>query len=150
MTEPVLAARRFLAGLLLGAVAGLWYDLLEPVRRRKAWLADLLFLPGLAWGWLQLMFGICQGDIRMGGLLALLLGLLGWEGTAGWTLRPVVLWFFKIWEEIFRLILLPFKKIFENSEPLLVVINLFLFAFILVSGILLFIFKYKNKKEAKQ
>ena len=42
------------------------------------------------------------------------------------------------------------QKIFENSEPLLVVINLFLFAFILVSGILLFIFKYKNKKEAKQ
>lgn len=42
------------------------------------------------------------------------------------------------------------QKIFENSEPLLVAINLFLFAFILVFGILLFIFKYKNKKEAKQ
>ena len=91
---------------MLGLAAGLWYDFLRPLKGAKR---DLLFLPGLGYLWLQLAFGVCQGDLRMAHLAGLGLGFLLWEHTAGALLRP---FFSSIWK-IFGYLWLPVAKIFE-------------------------------------
>ena len=45
MTDPVIAARQFLAGLVVGIFVGIYYDLLRPLRPRHTTLSDSLFLP---------------------------------------------------------------------------------------------------------
>ena len=51
--------------------------------------------------WLQLMFGICQGDIRISAYLALLLGVILWESAFSRFARPV---FSRFWGIIIRVI----------------------------------------------
>ena len=86
MTAPALAAQRFALSCLLGAGLGLYYGFLRPLRPR--WLGDGLFLPAAFWVWLELGFGICGGDLRLGYFLGLLLGALVWEWGPGRLLRP--------------------------------------------------------------
>ena len=114
MTEPILAAQRFAIGFALGAVLGLWYGFLRPLRPRHTILSDLLFLPGAVWVWLHYMFGICRGDLRVSAFFALALGCILWENTIGRFLRPVFagLWHFA--SGIAGFLLLPCKKIFKN------------------------------------
>ena len=86
---PSTAARRLLCSCVLGAALGLYYGFLRPLRPRRTFLADGLFLLGGVWTWVYLSFGICGGDIRMGYSLGLLAGGCVWELTAGRWLRPV-------------------------------------------------------------
>ena len=54
MKQPALAARQFALACLVGAVLGLIYGFLRPVRRKHSAVADLLFLGAVFWGWAQL------------------------------------------------------------------------------------------------
>ena len=65
MTVPLIAAQRFCAGLVLGAVLGVWYDFLRPLRPRHTTLSDFLFLPAAFWAWLYVMFAVCRADLRI-------------------------------------------------------------------------------------
>ena len=110
MRPPELAARQFLLACLVGAGLGLVYGFLRPVRRRHGILGDVLFLAALFWGWLYWGFGICGGDYPGPGLVGLGLGAVAWEATAGRLLRPVFLFFWKIFGKILRYTLWPCKK----------------------------------------
>ena len=114
MNPPGLVARRFLAACLWGCVLGLYYGFLRPLRRKHHWPADLLFVPGLFYVWLVVMFQVCQGDLRFGYTCGIFLGWFLWEQTVGRLLRPV---FSGFWAFVIRLlgwILLPFRKIFKK------------------------------------
>ena len=62
---PQTAARRLVIALLLGAALGLFYGFLRPLGRRVV-LRDSLFLAGWSLIWLELGFGVCGGDLRLG------------------------------------------------------------------------------------
>ena len=89
MTPPEVAAARIWAGLLLGLQLGIIWDLLKPLGRRHPHLCDLLFLPALSWAWLELGFGVCGGDLRLGYTAALGVGWTVWELTLGRILTAV-------------------------------------------------------------
>ena len=89
MISPGLSALRFAAALGIGALLGVYYGFLRPLRPRHTLLSDLLFLPAAFWGWLYLSFGICKGDIRLGYSLGLALGGVLLDVTLGRLLRPV-------------------------------------------------------------
>ena len=95
MTEPAVSARRFCIACLLGALLGLYYGFLRPLRPRHKTLSDLLFLPGLLWTWIYLAFAVCRGDIRLWHTAGLLGGCFLWDRTAGMPLRPV---FSRFWQ----------------------------------------------------
>ena len=112
--SPPLAARRFLTALLLGCVLGLFYGFLRPLRRKRHWPADLLFVAVMLWVWVYLMFGVCAGDLRFGYTAGLLGGLFVWERSAGQLLRPV---FDRFWHAVGRILawlLLPVQKILKK------------------------------------
>ena len=114
MTVPAEAAFRVLWGLAVGAVLGLWYDFLRPLRRRHNAPADLCFVLAALFGWIWYSFKICSGDIRFGGTAAIGMGILLWLGTAGMVLRKAFYWF---WFVIFRIISVfsvPFAKFFQK------------------------------------
>ena len=66
MTAPLIAARHLGSALLLGAGLGLFYGFLRPLRQRRTWLADSVFLTVFFWVWLYLSFALCGGDLRLG------------------------------------------------------------------------------------
>ena len=74
MTGPGEAAYRFAAAWLIGCIVGIWYEFLRPLRPRFTGISDGIFLLGLLAGWLQLGFGICRGDLRLGYCAGLGLG----------------------------------------------------------------------------
>lgn len=114
MTIPAEAALRILWGLAVGAVLGVCYDFLRPLRRRYNAPADGVFVLAALFGWVWYSFRICQGDIRMGGTVSLGMGLLLWLGTGSLFTRRVFYWF---WLAIFRIICFftfPFTKFFEK------------------------------------
>ena len=108
--SPQLAAHRFACSFLLGAALGVWYGFLRPLRKRHRSFSDLLFLGPLYWAWVYLSFAICRGDIRVGYFFGLLSGVVCWELTAGWCLRPVFSGIWKGLSRIWEKILLPAKK----------------------------------------
>lgn len=114
MIPPAEAFRRFGLGFLLGAGLGLLYGFLRPARQKHPHIADLFFVIAAFWAWLQLSFGICKGDIRLGSTSGLLLGALLWEWTFGRLLRPVFLWLWKIFGKIASYTLLPIKIFFKK------------------------------------
>ena len=75
MTSPAVAALRFCQALLLGAGLGLYYGFLQPLRPKRSFLSDLLFLPVFFWAWLYHSFALCGGDLRMGYCAGLILGI---------------------------------------------------------------------------
>ena len=103
------AGRRFLWGLLAGAVLGVLYSFLRPLRRVRQAPADLLFLLGAGWAWVYLSFAICRGDPRPAYLLGAIAGGLVTELTLGLLLRPVFSIFWKITA-------LPLKKISKIAK----------------------------------
>ena len=108
MTAPAQAALQFVQGLGLGVGLGILYGSLRPLRRRRAIPADLVFMVAAFWAWLQLSFGICRGDIRLGTTSALALGALAWELTAGRLLRrPIALF----WQTVGQLMALLFRPL---------------------------------------
>ena len=62
--SPAGGALRFAAAFLLGAGLGVFYAFLRPLRRRRNWTWDLVFLIGLYWVWILHGFALCAGDIR--------------------------------------------------------------------------------------
>ena len=119
MTAPALAAQRFLISCFWGAVLGVWYGFLRPLRPRWTTLSDFLFLIGLFWAGLYLGFGVCRGDLRLGYFAGILAGWVVWERTVGMFLRPVFSAFWGIMEKICRMAVLPCKKFFKIAKILL-------------------------------
>lgn len=114
MTVPGDAALRFLWGLAVGAVLGVCYDFLRPLRRRHNAPADVIFVLAALWGWVWYSFKICAGDIRLGGTVALGLGMLLWLGTASVVIRKAFYWFWLVIFQILSAFALPFAKIFKK------------------------------------
>ena len=96
MISPAVAAQRFAISLLLGAILGLYYGFLRPLRPRHTALSDLLFLPAAAYTLLYIAFAVCRGDLRPEHTAGLILGAFGWELTVGRCLRPVFSGFWKL------------------------------------------------------
>ena len=113
MTAPETAARRFLLSCALGCLLGLIYGILRPFRHRFPKTGDALFLLAAFRIWLELAFGICLGDIRIGYLAGLLAGALLWELTLGRLLRPVFFGFNRSLVEIWGIFTLPAKKFWD-------------------------------------
>ena len=110
MTTPALAGWRFLMGVALGGLLGLWYGFLRPLGRRRRQLADLLFITGVFPVWVYHSFAVCQGDISIWYSLSLLLGGILTECTLGRLLRPV---FRRIWMPVWG-IFAGIRKIFQK------------------------------------
>ena len=105
-------------GLIFGGVLGIAYDFLRPLRGRRHWPGDLLFVLFMLTAWIQYSFGICQGGIRMVTTAAFLLGFWLWERTVSRLLRPV---FSGFWGGIFRLLrwlTLPARKFFQKIRKI--------------------------------
>ena len=98
--------------LLLGAALGLFYGFLRPLRPR--WLGDLLFLGGLWYVWIYLVFGLCGADPRTAYTLTLLAGAGLWELLLGATLQPVFARFWHFLGHFLGGILYPFKKVLKK------------------------------------
>ena len=113
MTAPWEAFRLFLLALGLGAVAGVIYSFLRPLRPRFTALADLLFLAGLYYLWLEHSFRFCRGDIRLWNGLGILLGAWGFDRLLGRRLLPFFSGFWKLVRSIFRILLWPGKIFME-------------------------------------
>ena len=118
MTDPRITLQRMLAGLVLGMILGLVYGALRPLRRRNSTLGDLLFLPAMVWGWLEMGFGICGGDLRLGYLVPLFFGAVLWEQTVGRLLRPIFAGFWWAFAGILGLCTFPVKKFFHFAKIL--------------------------------
>ncbi len=114
MNGPALDGWRFLWGCGIGAVLGVWYGFLRPLRPRHTVFADLLFLPAMGYAFLYLSFAVCRGDIRLGYTMGLLIGAVLWECSLGRLLRPVFFGFWRLISKIFNGIFAIFKKIFKK------------------------------------
>lgn len=114
MTVPGEAALRLLWGLALGAVMGLCYDFLRPLRRKHNAPADLVFVLTALYLWVYYSFRVCRGDIRLGGTAALGIGCLLWMNTAGRVVRKGFSLFWLVIFRIFSLFYRPFVKIFKK------------------------------------
>ena len=115
MISPDIAFRRFLTGLVLGCVLGIFYGFLRPVRRGKAVLSDLIFVLLAGWIYLYYGFAVCRGDLRMGYLAAPILGALAFDQGFGRWLRPVFDGFWRFFNAIFR----PFQLLFKKIEKII-------------------------------
>ena len=100
MTAPAVAAARFAGAAWVGVGLGAVYGLLRPLRRKRNWPADLLFLGAAFYGWLYVGFGICGGDLRLAWVFAMALGGIGWEMTLGRLLRPLYFRIFDVFGKI--------------------------------------------------
>ena len=80
---PAQSLRHFGIACLLGVGLGILYGFLRPLRGRLTPLADLVFVVAAFWAWLQLCFGVCRGDIRLGCCMGLPAGIFCWELTVG-------------------------------------------------------------------
>ena len=114
MTVPAIAAQRVLWALAVGAFLGLCYDFLRPLRRRRHAPGDILFLFVALYVWIWYSFQICRGDIRLGGTVALGLGMILWMGTVSMAVRKVFYWFWLAIFQILSVFTLPFAKIFKK------------------------------------
>ena len=96
MTTPSVAFGRFVIGILLSCVIGLFYGFLRPVQKGRAILADAVFAVFAGWVLVHYGFGVCRGDLRLGYLFAAGAGAVGWDLTLGKWLRPVFwgFWFY--------------------------------------------------------
>ena len=62
MTEPTVAFGRFLTGILLGCLIGLFYGFLRPVQKGRAIFADTVFVIFAGWVLLYYGFAVCRGE----------------------------------------------------------------------------------------
>lgn len=113
MTVPAVAGLRVLWGLAVGAILGLCYDFLRPLRRRHHAPADVIFVLAALFGWIWYSFRICAGDIRMGGTCSLGIGMLLWLGTGSLVCRKLFYWFWLVIFQILSVLSLPFRKFFK-------------------------------------
>lgn len=114
MTPPAAAAGRFAAACLLGVVLGVVYGFLRPPRQKHPHLADSLFLLVLFPAWIYLSFGICGGDLRLGYVFGLFLGIWAGAATLGRFLQPIFRFLWKILGFPWHLL----KKFFKKMKKL--------------------------------
>lgn len=114
--SPAVAAQRLGYALAVGAALGLLYGFLRPLRPRLTVLADGVFVLCALWGWVYLMFGLCQGDIRFGLFTAMVLGAWVWEVSIGRLLRPVFQKFWKALGAVFAFFLRPVRLFFAKKQ----------------------------------
>ena len=107
---PAVSLTGLIWSLCVGMASGLCFDIVRPIRPR--FLGDILFLLFFGWLWLELTFGICAGDLRMGCLVAIGVGTFLWEMGPGRLTRPIFRRFWKI-------LVLPFKKFFQKTKKIL-------------------------------
>lgn len=107
--------RALLAALVTGAGLGLIYDFLRPLRHRFTAPADLMFVAALLAAWVQLHFGVLQGDVRFATTVAILAGVLVWEATAGKLLSRIFGWFWNTVAAFFGVLSRPFRMFFEKT-----------------------------------
>ena len=110
MTEPATAFRRFLIGLMLGCVLGIFYGFLRPIRRGKAVFADMIFVLFAGWVYLFYGFAVCRGDLRLGYILPPILSAMVWNRFLGGWLQPVFDGFWRFVSGIFK----PFQRFFKK------------------------------------
>ncbi|MBE6947661.1 MAG: hypothetical protein E7454_05370 [Ruminococcaceae bacterium] len=113
MMTPQIAAGRFLWGVALGLLLGLWYGFLRPLSRHRIF-SDMLFLAGLFPVWVYFAFAVCQGDFHLGYMASLPLGGILFEITVGRLLRPLWRGFWGVIGAIFA----GFKKFFRKIAAL--------------------------------
>lgn len=118
MTVPAVGIRCFGVSCLWGLGLGLLYGFLRPLRPKHTALADTAFLFAAVYGFLQVGFRVCGGDIRLGILLGQALGFCGVENTLNRWLRPVFSGFWRLWGLLGRKISTPLKKFFQFSKIL--------------------------------
>lgn len=107
MTAPESAAIRLAAALALGFGLGLAYDFLTPLRRRRSALPDAVFVALTWWAWLWWGFGLCAGDLRLGGLAGMALGFFLWRSLTG---RRFVSVFAEFWGIVSKILRWPLQK----------------------------------------
>ena len=110
MTAPAQALQQLGISCLLGALLGLLYAFLRPLRPRHTGLADSLFLLALGRALLVLAFGVCGGDLRLGCAAGLGLGFCGTEPTLGRALGPIFSGFWKKAAAAKAFLIRPLKK----------------------------------------
>ena len=116
MNQPVLAAGRFAGAAGVGLLLGLWYGFLRPLRPRFTVLADGAFLLGAFWGWLEVAFRICGGDLRLAYLAGMGLGGIVWDRTAGLCLRGLFSTFWSGVAGFFRGLGRPVKNFLKKRK----------------------------------
>ena len=72
MSSPREAALRFLVSLAVGGVLGVLYAFLRPLRPKRTFVSDSIFLAAALYGWIWQSFYVCQGDLRTVWLLGLM------------------------------------------------------------------------------
>lgn len=116
MTVPAQAALRVLWGLAVGAILGVCYDFLRPLRRRHHTPADGIFMLAAFAGWVWYSFQICAGDIRLGGTVSIGMGIALWLGTVSMVTRRIFYWFWLVIFQIFHFLTLPLGKFFQKMR----------------------------------
>ena len=114
MTAPDAAFRQLLAAVAMGLSLGLVYGFLRPLRRGFSLLPDAVVVLFAFYLALQLGFGVCGGDLRLGYLAGLLGGAFLWEATLGRLLRPI---FARFWGFLWWIVGVPWgflKKILKK------------------------------------
>lgn len=116
MITPGLSWLRFLSAGVLGMLLGPAADFLGPVRKRFPLLVDLLLSGCLVFGWLELTFGICGGDLRMGYLVGAVLGFCVWRKWFRPLLHPLIAGFWGIVAKVLGLVTLPMRGILKKIK----------------------------------
>ncbi len=112
MMTPQIVFRRFLTGLVLGCALGVIYGFLRPARKKKTLWADLVFGGFALWIYAHYGFGVCRGDLRMGYLVAPILGAFAWDRSVGRWLLPI---FGELWQFL-ALLCRPIRKFFAKGK----------------------------------
>ena len=110
MTTPGAALEQTGLCFGVGALLGLLYGFLRPLRPRHTGLSDLLFLPGFFYGWLYCGFAICRGDLRLAYTAAMLLGIWITDRTVGRLLRPAFSFIWKVLAFLWSFFTFPVRK----------------------------------------
>ena len=118
MTVPATALTFLGQSILAGAVLGLIYSFLRPMRPKHTAAADSLFLAAALWAFAWISFGVCGGDIRLGSLMGQLLGGIAAERTLGRQLSPIFRSFWRGLGWIWKFFLVPGKKFLQFAKIL--------------------------------
>ena len=116
MSAPAQAVQCLGWSCLFGVGLGIVYGFLRPLRPRA--LSDVLFLICTGWAALQLGFGICGGDLRMGYAVGMLTAGVVWDLTVGRYLRPVWQGFWHFFAKGMAAIFIPLQKILKKVKKI--------------------------------
>lgn len=114
--SPGESVRCFTAAWLAGTGLGLLAGFLEPLGQRLRTLADILLGLAITAAWLEIGFGVCGGDLRLGCLAGLPLGAWLWSAGPGNILRPVWTQFWRGFFAFWRIFPRAGKKVWKIAK----------------------------------